>query len=257
MTCQDAELGLAAYAVGALDDDEIAPLRRHLVECEACRVTASGFQRAAALLPLSVEMVDPPVALRGRILAQIHAEAGGGATAGRRARWWRRAWDRVPSGRGFTVAGAGGTALAAVAAALALTVARPTTALAPAPQAATPFSVHGCGLTAQPYACGSLTVTPSTHQAVLDVTGLEPIPLLDSHPTGVYEVWLITTDRAPQAAAFLTLQPDSRTWSAAMTMDPSGYVALAMTREPYPGGSPAPTGAEVLRLPLTAGSTTG
>jgi anti-sigma-K factor RskA len=244
MTCHDSELLLAAVAVEGADETDLGALRRHLRDCAACRDAAAGFQRAADLLPLSVELVDPPPQLRSRLLSVVHAEVAGTLTRPRRVSWWRRAWERIPAARGLSLVGALAVAAALVLAFLVATGGRP------AAPATASYTVHGCGLTAQPNACATLTVHPSAAQGVLTVNGLAPIPTVAGVPAGVYEVWLITADRHPQPAAFLTLLPDGHTWAAAVPIDVSRHVALAMTEEPYPSGSTSPTGAEVFQLTL-------
>src|SRR5207302_9204672 len=96
----------------------------------------------------------------------------------------RRRWRRIPTGRGITVGG-GGAALDAVA--LVAVVAARETRSTPAPQAT--VVERGCGTTAAPQACGTLTWDPAIHQAVLNVDGL-PAPVAPAgRLPGRYEVW--------------------------------------------------------------------
>lgn len=244
MSSHDAELLLAAVALDAADETDLSGLRRHLRDCASCRAAAAGFQHVADLMPLSVDLVDPPPRLRSRLLSIVHAEAAGSAAAPSRMPWWRALWQRIPAARGVSLAGA-----LAMIAVVVLAVVAATGRHQPAPAVAS-YTVQGCGLTPQPNACANLTVYPSSAQGVLAVNGLAPITSTAGRPTGVYEVWLITSDRHPEPAAFLSLQPDGHTWTAAVPVDTSRHVALAMTEEPYPNGSPSPTGAVVLQLTL-------
>lgn len=59
-----------AYAVDALDDIERAQFERHLAGCEACRNEVDSLREAAALLP-ETSAIQPPAALRARVLADI------------------------------------------------------------------------------------------------------------------------------------------------------------------------------------------
>lgn len=246
LSCDEADVLLAAAAVGALDPEDEHRVRRHLRGCAECAAAAAGYRRATDLLPLAVDLVEPPPALRARILATVYAEAAGAAGPVQPRRpWVSRLWERVPSGRAFSAAGMLGTAVATLVAGVSIWEWRGAGST-PAPAT---LSVSACGLTAQPGACGTLTYDSRTHQAILTVRGLDRIPVVDNHPTASYEVWLITPDRHTQAAAFLTLQPDGVTWVAAMEGDMSRYVEVATTREPG-GGSSTPTGSEVLRLTL-------
>ena len=59
---------LGAFAVGALDPEEAAAVRAHLVTCAACRVEAERLGRAAAWLGGGHEL-SPPERLRDAVLA--------------------------------------------------------------------------------------------------------------------------------------------------------------------------------------------
>jgi anti-sigma factor RsiW len=59
-----------AYAVDALDDLERAGFERHLAECAECRAEVAGLRETAALLA-ETTAVEPPAALRDRVLAEI------------------------------------------------------------------------------------------------------------------------------------------------------------------------------------------
>jgi anti-sigma-K factor RskA len=66
---------LAAYALGALEPGEGAELERHLAACEECRTELEWLRPAVQLLPESVERVEPPPALRGKLMEQVRSEA--------------------------------------------------------------------------------------------------------------------------------------------------------------------------------------
>lgn len=250
LPCDHADLLLAAAALGPLDDEDVRTLERHLEGCASCRGLASEYRQAAALLPLAVDPVDPPPALRSRLMAQVHSEAAGTARAAPQPAHprIRRLWSGIPAGRRFTVAGALTTALAVTAAIVAVAT-RPA---ATGPGTAAPVSVRACGLTAAPSACATLTYHPGSQDAVLSVRGLPPLAVTGT-PAGTYEVWLVRANHSTVPAAYLTLAPDGSTFTAAVQGDMSQYVAVATTREP-PGGSRVPTGTEVLRLELPAPS---
>jgi len=65
---------LAAYVVGALDAGERAAFEGHLVDCERCRAELSYLAPAVVSLPLTVERIEPPTALRGRIMDAVGAD---------------------------------------------------------------------------------------------------------------------------------------------------------------------------------------
>jgi anti-sigma-K factor RskA len=78
---------LAAYLLGALEPGEAAELERHLAGCEECRTELEWLRPAVQLLPESVERVEPPRELRGRLMEQVRSEAAS-APAPRPARRW-------------------------------------------------------------------------------------------------------------------------------------------------------------------------
>jgi anti-sigma-K factor RskA len=64
----------AAYALDALDPDERAEFEEHLAGCESCREEVAVLSSAAAALAIAAPPVDPPPALRERILDAARAE---------------------------------------------------------------------------------------------------------------------------------------------------------------------------------------
>lgn len=66
----DAHALSGAYAVDALDDLERAAFERHLAECPECRAEVASLREAAAVLA-ETTAVEPPPALRDRVLAGI------------------------------------------------------------------------------------------------------------------------------------------------------------------------------------------
>jgi anti-sigma-K factor RskA len=95
---------IAAYALGALDESETARLELHLAGCQSCRADLRWLTPAVDVLPASVEQVEPPPALRGRIMDAVAGEPGRGSRqAGARARV--DAGPRAESERGPSRAG--------------------------------------------------------------------------------------------------------------------------------------------------------
>ncbi|HZC06428.1 MAG TPA: anti-sigma factor [Ktedonobacterales bacterium] len=63
-----------AYALGALEPDEVDAVERHLETCSACRALAQDARRNAESLWLTTPQVAPPASLRNRVLARIAQE---------------------------------------------------------------------------------------------------------------------------------------------------------------------------------------
>src|SRR5262245_1617903 len=62
---------LGAYVLGALAPAEEAAVRAHLAVCDECAAEVRALRPAADALAWSVEAVDPPPALKQRILSSI------------------------------------------------------------------------------------------------------------------------------------------------------------------------------------------
>ena len=76
---------VGAYLLGALEPEESARFEAHLAECAICRRDVDELSVAVDALPISVEPVRPPAALKDRIMAVVDQEAELLAAAGRRA----------------------------------------------------------------------------------------------------------------------------------------------------------------------------
>src|SRR5215475_9034961 len=66
---------LGAYMLGTLAPAEQAEVRAHLAVCEDCAAEARALQPVVDALAWSVEPVDPPGAVRERVLSAIATPA--------------------------------------------------------------------------------------------------------------------------------------------------------------------------------------
>ena len=94
---------------------------------------------------------------------------------------------------------------------------------------------------AAPGAGGEVTYLPQDNLLLLDVHDLPPL-----EPNQVYEVWLIGEDGVPAPAGVF----DQPTDQHAVVADRNLYETLAITAEPGPLGTAAPTGEIVATAPL-------
>jgi anti-sigma-K factor RskA len=62
---------LAAYALGALDADDISALESHLAECQDCRSELADYQSVASGLLQSIPPQTPPPRLRHELIARL------------------------------------------------------------------------------------------------------------------------------------------------------------------------------------------
>ncbi|WGY02288.1 anti-sigma factor [Nocardioides sp. QY071] len=232
-----------AYAVDALDDVERAHFEAHLAQCAECRDEVDGLREAAAVLG-SAEPVEPPAALRDRVLEGITqirplppqstpapADAPVDLATARR---------RIRPGRlgrtGNLLLVAAVLVLVAAAGGLLLrpwaddTPAKPTlTAAERVLAAADATSVDKRfpdGSTA------TIVVSRSEGRAVIRTTDMAPAP-----DGKVYELWLQTPAGEMEAAG---LMPDLRDATVLLDGDASRATGVGITVEPD-GGSDQPT----------------
>ena len=85
------EEDLAAYLLDALVEEERREFESHLHSCPACQAEERWLRGAVDLLPSSVEQLEPPPALRERLMATVRAEAPAEGTEARRGAR-RRPW---------------------------------------------------------------------------------------------------------------------------------------------------------------------
>lgn len=79
---------LAAYALGALDSQEVEAFERHLEGCERCREELAWLRPAVQALPESVARREPPKQLRQSLMAEVRADAPAAEPARARSRRW-------------------------------------------------------------------------------------------------------------------------------------------------------------------------
>jgi hypothetical protein len=233
---------LGAYALGALDAEESAAVRAHLATCDECQVELATLWAAVDALPEIIEPMDPPPALRDLIAAAIQAEPTVAPLAApvvpvRPAvvvpppepirpsqSWWSRAapW--------------------AAAALLLLSLGLLLWNLQLRQEMATsvPETIALAPTDAAPGASGELHTLPDGETLILDVRDLPPLA-----PDQVYEVWLIGAEGPVPAGVF-----DQSTDRHAIVADRGQFEAVAITAEPGPLGSEAPTGEIVVQAPL-------
>jgi anti-sigma-K factor RskA len=65
---------LAAHLLGAQEPGESADLERHVAGCEECRAELRRLEPAIQALSEAVERVEPPPALRARVLAEARSD---------------------------------------------------------------------------------------------------------------------------------------------------------------------------------------
>lgn len=64
---------IPAYALGALDPDELEAVQRHLVACSACQEELSAYSAVVDALPLAALEAAPSPALRDQLMTRVQA----------------------------------------------------------------------------------------------------------------------------------------------------------------------------------------
>jgi anti-sigma-K factor RskA len=223
---------LAAYALGALSDSEADAIEAHLAGCRECAAYLRRLWPAVDALATSVPQLEPPPALRDRLVTAVREEA-----------------------RRLAAAGAGGAAPGRARSPWRWIVARPAAALAAGALlvagAAVGYAVHGGGSTARsvipvrsmPGAGGRVTASfmEVDGQGMLRVRHAPP--LRHGH---VYEVW---TERGGRMRAASTFVP-RRDGTAMAAVPHVGDASVLFVTEERRGGSMQPTSPPLMRANL-------
>jgi anti-sigma-K factor RskA len=215
---------LAAYLLGALEPGEAAELERHLAGCEECQTELEWLRPAVQLLPESVERVEAPRELRGRLMEQVRSE-GGSAPAPRRARRWSiGGWSLRP------VAGLAALVLV-VAAVAAYAIGSGDSG---GGNTTTVVSGHSPGVVAE--------VVRDGGSGTLHLTNLHQLP-----SDKVLQAWV---ERDGQVVSAKTLFVPNRDGTASATIDDmEGVKTVMVTAEPR-GGSMQPTSPPIVSVAI-------
>lgn len=228
-----------AYALGALDQAEVAEFERYLADSEETRAEVTGLADTAVLLGMAVPPVAPPPELKARILDLIESTpqlpapgSPGPAELRARSRWSSRPISALLAAAAVLAILAGGGVVATT---LVQDQQRQEQAdllaainAAPDVQRATVDMPHGSA---------TLVWSGELLASALITDGLGPLPA-----GKVYELWYIG-ESGPRPAGTFTAG-DGRTWRVLEGQMQPGDV-VGVTVEPR-GGSDAPTTDPVL-----------
>jgi anti-sigma-K factor RskA len=240
---------LSAYALGALEADEIRRIQAHLSTCANCRAILSEYQAVADGMMFAVPPQPAPAGLRTRLATQIAVEAAAGAKKALPARPASRprpALQWLPLALGLAV-----VVLLAINVALAAQV----RALQQQQQALLRL-IHNdqevLALVSQPgmraveingsQGAGNLIIGQDGKTAVLF---LQKLPELDANHT--YQVWLIPSSGNPLSAGLFQAQAGQEVVPVLIRSPQplSDFALVGITVEPS-GGSPLPTTQPIL-----------
>lgn len=262
LTCDEALELLPLLAIDALDVDERDVLEDHLDRCPSCLAEVASYTEAAAAIALALPQVEPPAALKGRVLAAARRPfaipappLGAGRSDARKSATWLR---------GFRVSFSGLVAAAALVLAIgsliwalnlkgqldtqsgqiatlserATNYQKVTAVL----QAADTQTRMLSGTNSAPDAYGRVYIDPDTGEGMLMVRGLPPLPQGRS-----YQLWVVGADGQRQSAGVLTwTDKQGNGYTLIQCPDKlARWQSFGVTQEPA-GGSPGPTGSRVL-----------
>jgi anti-sigma-K factor RskA len=218
MNCDEIEDLAGAYALGALPEDERAAVSAHLETCTNHPEMADLLATAASLA-LAVDEVEPPAALKTRLMDIVEAEAAPlprtvVAAPRRGLAETVRGWFAGPR-LGYTLASAMAVLVVGL---LAWNV-----SLQGDTSSQQVATVSGSG-------AGRVIYLSDEKLAVMDVSGLSPLP-----EGKVYEVWGFY-DSANIPSPLGVLQVNSAgTGSGSMSLAGTGLNQIAVTVEDAPG----------------------
>jgi anti-sigma-K factor RskA len=235
-----------AYGLGALDAAERAEFEQHLASCAECQQAVADARFVTDALPYTLTPVDPPAALRARLMT---ATAPPSAPA-MNLRWLAVAAALVAAVAGtfawteYRRAGAAQVAAAQSQAQVEALQAQLTALQTQADTARRAIDILAAddlvrvdlkGQAAAPSASGRGYLSPA-RGLLFSAVGLPPLP-----EGRIYQLWYVTA-AAPLSAALV--DPDAAGRFTMIVNTPIGLkpTALALTIEPA-GGLPAPSGA--------------
>jgi anti-sigma-K factor RskA len=258
---------LPAYALGALEGDELRELEAHLAGgCDECSRQLALWQGDLETLAAGIPPVEPSELTRARVLRLAGAEAPRPAIAPVRrapssplAGWLALAallllafslWGVI--GRARTEREAERLAaerddLSRRVEALSREVSRAQAETERAKQALQILAAPGVqlvslsGLGPSPGAAGSTYVNPRAHEALFYAFGLPRLP-----DQKTYQLWFIAAGKPVSAGTFAVDPRGNASVRVDRVTDPRQIQAWAVTVEPS-GGVPQPTGAMVLK----------
>jgi anti-sigma-K factor RskA len=238
---------LPAYALGALDGEDLRELEAHLAGgCEECRRQLALWQGELEALAAGVEPVAPSDITRARVLRLSGSERAPAASP-RRAPWWAEVAVVVVAVFALARLEAERDNLRHQVEVLSQEVGRMRTDVQQARQDLQVIAAPGvqsvvlAGLGPSPGAKGRTYVNPSTRDALFYAFDLPSLPA-----DKTYELWFIAAGKPVAAGTFEVDPRGTGTVRVERVTEARQIEAWAVTIEPR-GGVPQPTGAMVLK----------
>jgi anti-sigma-K factor RskA len=259
MNCDEVEELLGAYAVDALPSDEAAAVRAHLAGCRNHAEQAAELRAVASRLHALAGPVQPPAALRSRVLEAIREQDSATATAratapavppasiesARDTRRSRVTWGRSPEGkRAFPYAR--GALAAVLVAAIGGLLAWNIILMSGDDNDAEQFASRATAVAPLRAdagdAFGAVIYFDAEKRAAVVADGLE---VLDA--TQTYQLWALG-EGDPVSLGLISVDARGH-MSGAVSFDAAAAEGIAITIEPA-AGSPQPTSDPILLAEL-------
>ena len=228
---------LPAYAIGSLEAEEAGRVEEHLLSCLICRNESESFRSVAGELSLAAPLAAPSPELKDRLMQRVqttYPQIRVSTPVPRRSLWERLlpVWGMVSL---FLI-----VALAGVNFFVWQRMDQLEFSTSPGGMRAVPLSPPD----ASSNATGFVLIDADGDNGALVVDGLPP--LVEGQE---YQLWLIRDGQRTSGAVFST---DEKSYGGTRIRAPGSlleYSSVRITVEPA-GGSPQPTGPQVLGGPL-------
>jgi anti-sigma-K factor RskA len=234
---------VAAFALGALDAEQIADFKEHLKDCKRCQDELGWLATAVRALPEAVEQQAPPPELKVRLMKEVRAGVAAEAKEARAAERHERAESRGGFREWLAGVNLGGMTWKPLAGMAAVV-------LVVAAVAGYAVGTGGSGEGAhtikseEPNGIVAKVVTEGD-RGELKLANVEQLP-----EGKVLEAWVQRGNTVEPVAALFA--PD-HAGNASTTIDNMKNVSLVMvTREPV-GGTKVPTTEPIVKVPVETG----
>jgi anti-sigma-K factor RskA len=215
---------LAAYLLDALPGDEAHRFERHMDGCARCQEQARWLRGSVEMLPTAIEQLEPPPALRERLMETVRAEADADSPPVQRLRRRRRGWLSSEPRPAIAL-----------------------TAIVIAAAAVGGYVLGSGGDNSETVTATAKSTVPGVRASVERTgdEGMLRVSGLPQRPGHIYEVWVARAGAAPEPAGLFQVNRDG-TGAAAIPRGLDKADQVMVTLEPA-GGSTKPT-----RKPLIA-----
>ncbi len=218
----------AAFALGALDAEQVDDFRAHLEGCKRCQEELRWLAPAVRALPAAVEQQSPPPELKVRLMAEVRADVAADAIPARSFGEWLR---------GVRLGGLTWKPLAGLAAVVLIVAAVAGYAVGTGGGGVSPHTTES----EQPNGIVAKVVTEGD-RGELRLANVKQLP-----EGKVLEAWVQRGNAVEPVAALFA--PDHAGNASTTIEDMKGVSLVMVTREPA-GGTKVPTTEPIVKVPL-------